>query len=503
MIQQRARRTPAQRIIKHRLTLAVLLTCAAAIAMVQPTTAAPGNASGTAHASIAADTGTANAIQPGGTLTRITDNRNSFALPAPTLDPKQLRDFNFGNRLFNTNWTVAPSSANGFDGLGPTFNRVSCSACHLRDGRGRPPQHDEKELLSMLVRISLPGTNRGDDAEIQGDDAHGGPRPHPDYGDQLNDRAIPGVPAEGRVEITYDEIAGAFADGTPYSLRKPRVTLHDPAFGPFDDLLLSARVAQHMPGVGLLEAVPEADIVARADPDDRDGDGISGRANRVWNPIMQRTELGRFGWKANVATLQQQTAAAAHGDIGLTSSAFPTENCPPAQTACAAAPTGGAPELSDRFLDRIVFYLQTLAVPARRGAERDEVRRGENVFKEMNCGSCHAPILRTAPDTMPVVLADQTLAPYTDLLLHDMGEGLADGRPDFLADGREWRTPPLWSIGLFKAVNDHTNYLHDGRARNLEEAILWHGGEASAAQKAFIDADATTRRALIAFLESL
>ena len=432
-------------------------------------------------------------VAPGGVLTRTTDNRNSFALPAPTLDPKQLRDFNFGNRLFNTNWVVAPASSTGFDGLGPTFNRVSCSACHLRDGRGRPPQGEETELLSMLVRLSIAGV-----------DEHGGPKPHPDYGDQLNDRAIPGVPAEGRVVITYEERPGTYADGTAYSLRAPIVTLHDPAYAPFDDqLLLSPRTAQHMPGVGLLEAVAEADILAREDPDDRDGDGISGRANRVWNPVTRRVELGRFGWKANAATLLQQTAAAAHGDIGLTSSIFPEENCPPVQTACRAAPTGGTPELSDSFLDRMVFYLQTLAVPARRAPERPEVRRGEIVFKEMNCGSCHVPILRTAPDATPAILANQVFAPYTDLLLHDMGEGLADGRPDFLASGREWRTPPLWSIGMFGVVNDHTNYLHDGRARNLEEAILWHGGEAAAAQSAFVQADAQSRRALILFLESL
>ena len=445
-----------------------------------------------ASADVGAVASTSN-IAPGGALTRITENRDSFALPAPTLDPKQLRDFNFGNRLFNTNWTVAPASASGFDGLGPTFNRVSCSACHLRDGRGRPPRDDETELLSMLVRLSIPGSNE-----------HGGPKPHPDYGDQLNDRAIPGVPAEGRVEIAYEERAGTYADGTPYSLRVPRVTLHDPAFAPFDDsLLLSPRTAQHMPGVGLLEAVAEDDIVAREDADDRDGDGISGRANRVWNPLTQRVELGRFGWKANAATLMHQSAAAANGDIGLTSNAFPQQNCPPAQNACIAAPSGGTPELSDTFLDRIVFYLRTLAVPARRAPERSGVVRGENVFKEMNCGSCHVPNLRTSTDATPSILAGQVFAPYTDLLLHDMGDGLADGRPDFLADGREWRTPPLWSIGMFAVVNDHTNYLHDGRARNLEEAILWHGGEAAAAQRAFVDADAESRRALIEFLESL
>jgi CxxC motif-containing protein (DUF1111 family) len=433
------------------------------------------------------------AQSPGGELTRHADNRNAFALPAPTLDARQLRDFNFGNRLFNTNWLVAPASVEAFDGLGPTFNRVSCSGCHLRDGRGRPPIDGERELLSMLIRLSVPGN-----------DAHGGPLPHPAYGDQLNDRAIPGVDAEGRVEISYRELPGRFPDGQDYSLRAPTYALRDPAFGEFGaSILLSPRVAPHMIGMGLLEAVPEADVLVREDPSDRDGDGISGRANRVFDPITQRVELGRFGWKANAASLRQQSAAAAQGDIGLSSAAFPAQNCPDAQTACRAAASGGEPELSEGFLDKLVFYLRVLAVPARRDADATSVARGAVAFDRSGCAACHTPSLRTSAQAEPDLIADQPFAPYTDLLLHDMGEALADGRPDHLADGREWRTAPLWGLGLVPVVNGHRFLLHDGRARGFAEAILWHGGEAEDSRERFKALTRAERDDLDAFLESL
>lgn len=433
------------------------------------------------------------AVAPGGALTRVADNRNAFALPAPGLDARQLRDFNFGNRLFNTNWLVAPASVEAFDGLGPTFNRVSCSGCHLRDGRGRPPIEGEKEMLSMLLRLSLPGAN-----------AHGGPLPHPAYGDQLNDRAVPGIAPEGRVEITYEEIAGRYDDGTAYSLRRPAYRIVDPAYGdPGEALLLSARTAPHMVGMGLLEAVPDADIVAREDADDRDGDGISGRANRAWDPVTQRAALGRFGWKANATSLMAQSAAAANGDIGLTSRWFPEQNCTAVQPGCGKAPQGGEPELGEEYLRKLEFYLRTLAVPARRVPDAALAQRGQAVFERLRCGACHVPVLRTGDTAEPAMLAGQEFAPFTDLLLHDMGDGLADGRPDFLASGSEWRTAPLWGLGLVPVVNGHRFYLHDGRARGLEEAVLWHGGEAAAQQAAFRALPAAERAALLGFLDTL
>ncbi len=429
---------------------------------------------------------------PGGAVSRRVQNRTAFSLSAPELPLARVRVFFFGNRLFNTNWTTAPASVESFDGLGPIFNRVSCSGCHVRDGRGRPPVDGEDRMLSMLVRLSVPG-----------DGPHGGPKAHPTYGDQLGDRAIQGVEPEGRAVIEWREVEGEYGDGTPYTLRRPELRFEDLAYGPLgDDIMISPRVAPAVFGLGLLEAIPEAAILAGADPEDENGDGISGRPNRVHSIAADEPALGRFGWKANQPSLRQQNAGAAFGDIGLTTSLFPQENCMEGQVACAAAQTGGAPEVSDEFLDKLTFYTQTLAVPVRRNVDDPEVERGETLFHVAGCAGCHTPTFTTGEHEVDV-LEGQTIHPFTDLLLHDMGEGLADGRPDFAAGGREWRTPPLWGIGLVETVNDHALFLHDGRARGLAEAILWHGGEADAAKEAFRTMDAADRAALIAFLRSL
>ncbi len=429
----------------------------------------------------------------GGDTTVFASNQNAFTLQARNLPVEDQRAFFFGNRLFNTNWVIAPSSTTTFDGLGPTFNRVSCSGCHLRDGRGQPPAQPGEEMLSMLVRLSVPGTAED-----------GGPKPHPAYGDQLNDRAIPGVKPEGRAVIAWQEEPGRYGDGESYSLRRPVLSFVDLAYGPLGrDTMVSARAAPAVIGMGLLEAVPDETLLALADPDDRDGDGISGRVNRVHDVLSGKTAIGRFGWKANVPGIRQQIAMAAIGDIGLTTSIFPEQNCPPVQTACRAAETGGAPEISDEFLDRLELYSQTLGVPARRNVDDPPVRRGEALFSEIGCAACHRTTLRTGNHPTRPYLSDQTIHPFTDLLLHDMGEGLADGRPDFLATGSEWRTPPLWGLGLLRVTNKHEFLLHDGRARGPAEAILWHGGEAEATKERFRTLPKPDRAALVAFLRSL
>jgi CxxC motif-containing protein (DUF1111 family) len=428
----------------------------------------------------------------GGDTTVFKAGPKAFTLPAANAREEHLRPFFFGNRLFNTNWTQAPGSVQKFDGLGPTFNRVSCSGCHTRDGRGRPPLPGEA-MDSMLMRLSIPGAG-----------PRGGPKPHPAYGDQLEDKSILGVPAEGRATIVWTKIAGRFADGEAYELTKPDYRFEAMAFGPLGpDVLTSPRVANQVIGLGLLEAVPEAYLLAFADPNDANRDGISGRPNRVWDPVARATALGRFGWKANTATLTAQSAGAAFGDIGLTSPLHPVENCPPAQSACAKAVPGGSPELSQEFLDKLVLYLRLIAVPAQRDAQDPIVLRGEKMFADAKCWTCHQPVLKTDANAALPELRNQTFHPFTDLLLHDMGDGLADGRPDFLATGREWRTPPLWGIGLFATVNGHTRYLHDGRARTLTEAILWHGGEAQASRDAFVQMPKADRTALIAYLNTL
>jgi len=427
----------------------------------------------------------------GGAAGRPAFGQTAFALPAPNLDAKQLRDFAFGNRLFNTNWVIAGSSTASFDGLGPLFNRVSCSGCHVRDGRGRPPEPGEP-MESMLVRVSAPGT-----------DSHGGPKGHPVYGDQIQDRAIPGHKPEAQVVLTWEEAGGTYADGEPYSLRKPRIELRDPGYGPLgDDLLMSPRVAQGMVGLGLLEAVPDATLLDMADPDDADGDGISGRVNRVWDGARAGTSIGRFGWKANQPSVRQQVAGAAAGDIGITSTVAPADSCMPPQKACREALQGGTPEMSDVFLAKLVMYSQTLAVPDRRHAGDAQVERGGALFVSAGCAACHRPTLQTGAHELAQV-SHQTIHPFTDLLLHDMGEGLADGRPDFEANGREWRTSPLWGLGLIPDVNGHELLLHDGRARGPAEAILWHGGEAQKSRETFRAMAKADREALIAFLRSL
>ena len=275
-------------------------------------------------------------------------------------------------------------------------------------------------------------------------------------------------------------------------------------YGPLgDDILMSPRVAPQMIGLGLLQSVPDETLLALADPDDKDGDGISGRVNMVWNQETQQPAIGRFGWKANQPSLHQQNAGAALGDIGLTTTVNAHENCTAAQQGCTDAINGGTPEIPDEFLAKLTLYTMTIAVPQQRNADAPEVKQGEALFRDFGCASCHMPSLKTGENAEFPQVSNQTFHAFTDLLLHDMGEGLADNRPDFEATGREWRTPPLWGLGLVPVVNGHDNLLHDGRARGFAEAILWHGGEAEAAKEAFRTAPKDERAALVAFLKSL
>jgi CxxC motif-containing protein (DUF1111 family) len=327
--------------------------------------------------------------------------------------------------------------------------------------------------------------------------------PHPVYGLQLNDKGINGVPAEGMAQIIYDEVKGFYADGTPYILQKPNYKFVEMAFGPLgSDILFSPRVAPALHGMGLIDAIGDQTILALADPDDEDGDGISGRPNYVWDKRDSKKSIGRYGWKANVATLEEQDASAAIGDIGITSPMFPEENCPEPQKECLEAPQGDQPDMSKKQLDKLSFYVATLAPPARRDVENVLVKRGARLFEKARCTACHVPQMTTAKHEI-AELSYQEIQPYSDFLLHDMGEELADNRPDFEATGREWRTPPLWGLGLIKTVNKHTNLLHDGRARNIEEAILWHGGESEQSKQDFKNMGADDRAALVKFLESL
>jgi CxxC motif-containing protein (DUF1111 family) len=429
----------------------------------------------------------------GGDTTVFDTTRDAYARAARNLVQARRDPFFGGNAFFNRSWVTAPASTIGVDGLGPTFNARSCSTCHFKDGRGAPPEGPSETPVGLLVRISVPGASE-----------HGGPKGEPRYGDQLQIESVLGVETEATVRVSWIEVPGTYADGTPYSLRRPEVVVEDLAFGPLaSDVMMSPRVAPAVFGLGLLEAVDEAAIVARADADDADGDGISGRPNRVWDVARGAMSLGRFGWKANQPSVAQQNAGAFLGDMGISSPLFTEQNCPEAQASCRAAEAGGAPEIDQAHLDDIAFYVRLLAVPGRRDVEDERVLRGKGLFHELGCASCHVPSMATGAGAAEPELAGQTIYPYSDLLLHDLGDGLADGRPDYGADGREWRTTPLWGVGLVPTVNRHSYYLHDGRARGLAEAVLWHGGEAEQAKEAFRNLTAVERADLIVFLESL
>ncbi|GAA5335226.1 MULTISPECIES: di-heme oxidoredictase family protein [Thermus] len=366
----------------------------------------------------------------------------AFGHPLPGLTPEELEAFRLGDQAFNRVFVRE-------DGLGPLFVHQSCAGCHVRDGRGRLAFAERSEAL---VRTRAPN----------------GLDPHPRFGWQLQDHALLGLEPEGRVALRFEEVEGRYVDGTPYRLRRPHVEVLDANGFPVPGRY-SLRLAPPVFGLGLLEAVPQAVLAALEDPGDRDGDGVSGRL-----AYLEGGRVGRFGWKASVASLEEQSAIAYREDMGLSTPLFPEED--------------GKVEVSQEELERVAFYLRHLAVPAPR--HRPEDLKGKRLFREIGCAACHRENLAGLPA-------------YTDLLLHDMGPGLDDGVAEGAAQSREWRTPPLWGIGLTRQVLGEEAYLHDGRARSLEEAVLWHGGEAEAAKKRFLALPREDREALLQFLKEL
>ena len=454
---------------------------------------------------------------------------NSFEQRSATItDIGRIRAFNIGNDFFANPWVPNRASTSNRDGLGPLLNSTACQNCHIRDGRGQLSHQPEQQPLILDNSSLLIRTARGDITPEQrqqqlrsqianvGDTAVGG---------QLQQRANPGIQPEGVVSVSYQPQTVTFADGYSVELRKPVWTLtstYDKAGIGFDkDTIFSPRNAPPMIGLGLLSLIAFDEIVANSDKDDRDGDGISGRANWVWNEQTQAVSLGRFGWKAGQPTIAQQAAGAFLNDMGLTSKLFPTEVCMPHQQDCLKAPNGNgdstgtyAYEVADKVFDNIEFYSWNLAVPQRRNAYGPEVQRGKQLFFAAGCAGCHREQYTTGTRADFPELSQQTIYPYTDMLLHDMGPALADFTIDnnpaaedaiteFLATAREWRTPPLWGLGLTQVVNPKATFLHDGRARTIMEAVLWHGGEAENARQAVLRFDQSQRNALLAFLEDL
>ena len=435
-------------------------------------------------------------------------NGDSFSHFSSNITFAEEEEFKLGNALFRKFWVSSPSSTQASDGLGPLFNARACQSCHLKDGRGHPPE-GAADATSMFLRLARPARTAEERQAIA--DLKAVNFPDPTYGGQLQDLAVPGLAAEGRMIIDYTEETVTLAGGETVSLRKPRYSVADLAYGPLDpETTFSPRIANPMIGMGLIQAIAAEDILARVDPDDRDGDGISGRAARARDHRTGELKLGRFGWKAQNASVRDQSSSAFKGDLGISTPDAPHHagDCTAAQEQCLAMPNGvqkrlGDTEAPDPVLDLVTFYTQNLAPPARRGIDDGTVLKGKSLFYASGCVACHTPKYVTSRKAENKAHRFQLIWPHSDFLLHDMGEGLADGQAVGDASGREWRTQPLWGIGLTETVNGHTFFLHDGRARNLTEAILWHGGEAQGARDRFAALEPDDRKALIAFLESL
>ena len=425
-----------------------------------------------------------------------------------TLEDKDIERFKLGNALFKKLWVSSPTSTLASDGLGPLFNARSCESCHLREGRGHPPEGGERSQ-SFFFRLARPPKTPDEQKQLA--DYQVLNFPDPVYGAQFQDLAVPGLAGEGTASVSYSAKQIVLAGGDKVNLRVPQYAAKGLNYGPLDpSTTLSPRIAQQMPGMGLLEAIPEAEILANADPDDKDHDGISGKANYVRESVSGKLMLGRFGWKAQNPTVRDQAAAAFSGDIGISTPDHqnPYGDCTAAQTACLKMPNGvqkklGNSEAPDPILDLITFYTQNVAVPERRDESDAAVLSGKALFYKSGCTACHTPKFVTSRDVDEKQHQFQLIWPYSDLLLHDMGEGLADEQQVGDANGRDWRTPPLWGIGLTKTVNGQEAYLHDGRARTLEEAILWHGGEAQKSRDLYMNMKREDRQRLLRFLESL
>jgi CxxC motif-containing protein (DUF1111 family) len=447
-------------------------------------------------------------MQGGAGTSKKRPNQDAFSQSSANITFEEEATFKLGNGLFRKVWVSSPSSTQASDGLGPLFNARACQSCHLKDGRGHPPE-GAADATSMFLRLARDAATEDEKAARTKNAVLN--FPDPVYGGQLQDLAVPGVPGEGRMQVTYAETPVTLGDGTIVSLRKPSYAVTDLGYGPLDPhTTLSPRVTPQMIGLGLVEQIHPADLLAKADPDDRDGDGISGRVNRVQDPMTKELTIGRFGWKAQTPTIRQQTADAFAGDIGISTPEAPRPygDCTTAQQKCLDKPTGVQPRLGDAeapppVMDLVTFYSQNLAVPARRDIAKPDVLAGKKLFYDTGCAACHTPKFVTRRDAPNKAQAFQLIWPYSDFLLHDMGDGLADGQAVGEAAGNEWRTPPLWGIGLTKRVSGHSFFLHDGRARNLAEAILWHGGEAQKARDGFAALPAADRDRLIKFLESL
>jgi len=414
----------------------------------------------------------------GGNATISADVSRPFLQIMPNLPSSALGGVSPGRELFITQWTPANEGRALFDGVGPLFNANACTQCHSAEGR--KPVYAADGALSDAILFRL-------------GDQHG--LAHPYYGEQMQHQSIdPSIATEGSVRYAMT----AAHDDTPAGVQF-NFTPTDPN-QPLGNTAISGRISPQLVGMGLLDLIPETNIIAAADPDDSDKDGISGRIHWVDEGMQQR--IGRFGWKAINASLRTQNANAMSQDMGLTTSVFMDPNCTVNQPVCWTAANGGSPEVSDSSLDAVSDFMTALAVPERRTGDLATFNKGASLFAQVGCAGCHTPKQKTGDSSRFPLLSQQTIYPYTDLLLHDMGAGLDDGVKEKNAESYEWRTPPLWGIGIV-ARDPEARFLHDGRANSLTEAILWHGGEAEAVKTRFKQLSATQKQTLLTFLNGI
>lgn len=461
-------------------------------------------------------------VKQGGDTGITITSSESYSKPSSNITASRKGNFFIGNAFFKQPWVVAPASTDSRDGLGALFNVAACQSCHIKDGRGHAPQNADDDADSLLIRLAMPASTEQQRMALKNSETE--KVIHPVYGGQLQDRGVQGVPAEAKVAVSWTEVPMTFADGHVINLRRPNFQLKNPGYGPFDpELMVSPRVALPMIGLGLLEYIPDAAIKGQADSNDEDKDGISGKYNWVIDPETGEKSLGRFGWKAGQTRLITQNMSAFNEDMGLTSRIRPVESCTKNQPECLNAPTGAddqgdgkSPvEVSDEVAKFVEFYTQNLAVPNRRNADDKLVLAGKKRFYDIGCQSCHTPRYQLPKgNDDKLEQQGQIIYPYTDLLLHDMGDDLADrtiagklpakdAQVEYLATSYEWRTPALWGIGLAQTVDPQATFLHDGRARTLMEAVLWHGGEAESQKQQVLQLDKQGRTELEAFLNSL
>jgi len=505
----------------------------------------------------------------GGETTDIEFKSSTHAFSQPAANLKgELFDFHLEG---DANFEINP------EGVGPVFNDTNCNACHQRDGRDSLPVLEHLPEFNNFIlkdkngwyklgnegtflRISIENDNINSAPKSEAN-CWGGPKPVPNFSDQLFHRGVPGA-REGATNIgsgqadvwmKYGHKRVKYPDGTEIELSYPILAVDNPYDAPDNaneynpikvennatsrlfraDVKMGIRIGMPMIGLGLLNAIPEADILALADKNDKNNDGISGKPNWVCDKEKydkckeegncdseKPISLGRFGWKANTPTVSHQGLGAMRGDMGVTNPLFKHESINGTDlmntyklkdSTFTTFEDTGVTDVDEDIAKSIVFYSETLSVPPRRNINDANVKQGGMLFEELGCVKCHTPSFTTGSkytsfsvDGKEIKeLENQKIYPFTDMLLHDMGEDLADGRKDFDATGNEWKTRPLWGIGATQIINPGAGFLHDGRAKTLEEAILWHDGEAKDIKNKFMNLSQKKRTQVIKFLESL